>query len=55
MMMNNKNKFIAVAGGFLLLLITLPGNGWAQEPGMPWDRLSPEEQKVLKPFADRRC
>ena len=53
MKMNNKNKLLAVTGVFLLLVMSLPGIGWAQESGSSWDQLSPSEQKVLKPFAGK--
>ncbi|HNZ35953.1 MAG TPA: DUF3106 domain-containing protein, partial [Syntrophales bacterium] len=36
-----------------MLILFLAGTAWGQAGGTPWDRLTPEEQKTLRPFQDR--
>jgi len=43
-------RIATLAAAFVLLLAA---GAWAQAGGTAWDRLTPEEQKTLKPFQDR--
>ena len=42
-----------IGWGFFILILGLAGFAWGQPPGSSWEKLSPQEQQVLKPFQDR--
>ena len=39
--------------GMLCFLLGAPWSVYAEDTGVPWNQLGPEEQKVLEPYADR--
>ena len=39
--------------GFFILILGLAAFAWGQPSGSSWEKLSPQEQQVLKPFKDR--
>ena len=42
-----------IAALVAVFILFLAGFAWGQSGGATWDRLTPEEQKTLKPFQDR--